>query len=864
MCRTILIALALLGSLLTAAQAQTVDPNIRGGAQYATYGTDFWVCFPRTVSGQSVQHNSLYVVSERDCDVTVSNPLFDYSQTVHIMHRSLCGPDTNYITIPLEYSRITDTLFYDMYNLSPRLDYRGRAFDQPQPRAFHVTSTDTISLFIQIFAAGVSDITNVLPTHLLRDEYVCQLYPKVEEGKHTPSYYAYTSDFDRPPNHYTSLTSDQFAETIQILAVEDSTVVDIVLTDWDLANRRPGDTITVTLRPGQLYNIQGGSLFEKYAPLFPPYWYYPDGVTAAPQVSSHLDPITPCHTFVADSMGLDTFVIDLSGTRIRSHDCKPIAVFQGGGRVFLPQFFTACSDMVFEQVVPTCFTGTEFFVPHFYNSDTVIVRFTGLHDNTRIQIFDAASFNVDFRTIYVDAYKANWFEMRQGEGPFYIRTSQPTIVMAYSSRDHNKNSDEAGCLITPVEWWHHGPIIYGTVTDVDANNNRQARDVGLYLYSRTADVPDLRIDDYHVENHFSSIPGTQYSYATFPAGSSFNSEGTHVIKSLGNHPFMAHASSTAYEVAALYNLPHFQPTGTFLTLNGIPHTSLNPDSIWCLYDPITFLATNRRPADSVFWDFGDGTTLAIGLHDTAYLTPKRHLYRDTGRYHVQVVYTYLDEGCFTISNDTLRATVWLHNRYDTSIFVRQCEGSYTFRDHEYNVSDTFTLVVPWTASGCDTLFHIDLVTCPHCHWVYDTVGLDDLPVTYNGRRFDTETTEFPIRLDIGDTCDSIIYYTLTVIPYWGEPPIDSIWISAPNVFTPDLGTNNRFQLRCNRHIRSAEVVVYDRRGDLVARFDGLTQSWDGTSHGAPCPQGTYVYHVRYIDSADLGAKTFAGTVTLLR
>ena len=94
--------------LLTASlHAQQNDPYDQRGVQFAAQGTDFWVCFPRTYNGFSENHSRLYVVSERDCDVTVSNPLLDYSQTVHIMRREMCGPDTNYMAGRMRDSRVT-------------------------------------------------------------------------------------------------------------------------------------------------------------------------------------------------------------------------------------------------------------------------------------------------------------------------------------------------------------------------------------------------------------------------------------------------------------------------------------------------------------------------------------------------------------------------------------------------------------------------------------------------------------------------------------------------------------------------------------------------------------------------------------
>ena len=143
----------------------------------------------------------------------------------------------------------------------------------------------------------------------------------------------------------------------------------------------------------------------------------------------------------------------------------------------------------------------------------------------------------------------------------------------------------------------------------------------------------------------------------------------------------------------------------------------------------------------------------------------------------------------------------------------------------------------------------------------------------NGITFNTEQHETPIRIHIGDTCDSIIYYTLIPIPYWGERPLDSTWVIAPNIFTPNREPNHRFAVRCSHHILQAEVAVFDRRGVKVAQFDGLTGYWDGTvksgngdtpSGGTPAPQGTYVYYIRYMDIHDAAYKTITGTVTLVK
>ena len=426
--------------LLTASlHAQQNDPYDQRGVQFAAQGTDFWVCFPRTYNGFSENHSRLYVVSERDCDVTVSNPLLDYSQTVHIMRREMCGPDTNYITVPFGITRIIDTislLWPRIYNYS----YAGQPGNSPQPRGFHVTSTDTVSLFIWVNSVGESGACNVLPTEMLRDEYVVQV--------------PFSMRRLNPSNHY------PYATSLNIVAVEDSTIVDIVLSDWDWVNRHPGDTVTVTLRAGEIYHIGAGEPREKYYPLISPYGPGYKGVPS--------DISMPLHSYDTSHVLLDTFVVDLSGTRIKARDCKRIAVFEGGEAVFLPaidDYYHQC-DMLLEQSLPTKYSGKEYLIPNVYNSDTDYIRITGLHDGTVITIRDDA-----VRSLTVDAYETEWFCMMDYEGPFYITTSEPAIVKEYLMHGMPRildimGGDPAFYAVRPVEWWHNGCREYLTSWEV--------------------------------------------------------------------------------------------------------------------------------------------------------------------------------------------------------------------------------------------------------------------------------------------------------------------------------------------------------------------------------------------------------------
>lgn len=108
----------------------------------------------------------------------------------------------------------------------------------------------------------------------------------------------------------------------------------------------------------------------------------------------------------------------------------------------------------------------------------------------------------------------------------------------------------------------------------------------------------------------------------------------------------------------------------------------------------------------------------------------------------------------------------------------------------------------------------------------------------------------------GATCSDTAYDTIYMMH-------DNIYV--PNVFVPDLETNNLFTIGM-KGIVEFEIHIYNRTGELVYHSTDMEQSWDGTDlNGKRCPQAAYVYHIRYCDStAPIRSHTLKGTVLLLR
>ena len=90
----------------------------------------------------------------------------------------------------------------------------------------------------------------------------------------------------------------------------------------------------------------------------------------------------------------------------------------------------------------------------------------------------------------------------------------------------------------------------------------------------------------------------------------------------------------------------------------------------------------------------------------------------------------------------------------------------------------------------------------------------------------------------------------------------TVW--APNVFTPYLESNNRFQV-ITSGISNAELHIYNREGLLVFSTTDLGVPWDGTHNGRPCMQGAYTWRLYYVaDDFPEKPQVKVGTVTLIR
>lgn len=89
-------------------------------------------------------------------------------------------------------------------------------------------------------------------------------------------------------------------------------------------------------------------------------------------------------------------------------------------------------------------------------------------------------------------------------------------------------------------------------------------------------------------------------------------------------------------------------------------------------------------------------------------------------------------------------------------------------------------------------------------------------------------------------------------------------IYVPNTFTPQGNNFNEVFKAVGGNVRTFEMNIYDRWGELIFTMNSMDESWDGTYKGFACQDGTYVWKIVYTDFNSNKEKKMSGHINLLR
>lgn len=753
----------------------------------STMGKDFWLSF---MLGRDEAAMSVTITGIRSCTGTITNPNTGWSQNFSV-------PAGGSVTIGINTANSYNTVSNMIAN-----------------KGLHVTTTDTVSVYACNFLRTSFDVTYILPTQALRNEYMVQTFETWRS--------AYPSE-------------------ILIVATEDNTIVDIVPTAPTMGRSGAG-AFSITLNAGQSYLMK------------------------------------------CDGVG------DYSGTRVKSRDCKPIAVFNGHLCAHIPVNYGASCDHLFEQSIPIEYWGRHFVVTKSGHHNGDYVKITSLKDNCSISI--GGSY-----VCTIDAGESYEFTLIGTNTSKYIETSELATVYSYltSKTNSDPDGDPSMTFIAPIEQQ------LKEVVFVNYNNAGQLTNYHyLNVVAHSSDASQIFLDGVSLSNSFHPVSGNSaYSYARVQT-----TPGTHRLKSMGQNGFVANVYGVGANESYGYSVGFStRPNANRLNVNS---TVLDKgDTLHCCVgDTLKAYISSLDSIDVYGWFRGDAF---VSLVDTLVFVAN-----SAGLNSYGVTFGTVSE-C-NPTDDSLWFFV-LTSLIDSSSFdTVLCDGEYTWNGIHYDSSGVYSQTFEAT-NGCDSIVELTL------RINHSTIGYVDSNVCdsvyFDGQWFNSDTI-FPLdTLTNRDGCDSIVklnvaihssffndvfvnlkygdtliwldhqqYADTNIHPLysfrtvWGcdstvrlninlvyppmPPPMDSSAIWVPNAFTPNESSNTVFRMFGN-DIIEAQVYIFNRWGNYVTVFDGLNGYWDGSKDGKPCANDAYVYLIEYrTKNMPRVLKKIIGTVTLLR
>ena len=181
------------------------------------------------------------------------------------------------------------------------------------------------------------------------------------------------------------------------------------------------------------------------------------------------------------------------------------------------------------------------------------------------------------------------------------------------------------------------------------------------------------------------------------------------------------------------------------------------------------------------------------------------------------------------------------------VFPKKTSNYIVIGTDKNNCKDTASmnviLFVPTEIRACPTIYAIqgDLI---------ELSTINNPPGTYIWSPSDYLTCEECFRPYANPDKDFV--YKITLIDTNGCESFDKVQIKydgliyVPNTFTPDAPINNVF-IPKGGNIRTYEMSIYDRWGNIVFTSNSFEQGWDGTFKGVKCQVGTYTWKILYSD-----------------
>nr|WP_294899002.1 PKD domain-containing protein [uncultured Pedobacter sp.] len=476
-------------------------------------GTDFWLGYGKHISvGQMV----VYITSDVATTATVSIANLNFSQTVTVPANGIVSVD-----IPTAAHLANDGF---------------------SPNGIHITSLKPIIVYAHIYANSVSGATLVLPVNALGKDYYSINYKQISNSNDAVSWFF-------------------------VIAVEDSTQVEITPSQNTAGGWAANTSHIVKLNKGEIYNVLG-----TYT------------------------------NVVKNSSGAD-----LTGSRVKSvssnGSCKKIAVFSGSSKIsinclsYTLNSNPGSADNLFQQAYPTDTWGKNFITVPQRDRDFVIYRICKSDPAAVVKlngnIIPASSFTSGF---YYD-FSSTGVEQISSDLP--IQVAQYAVTQGKGIGCNGVSGDVGDpemIYLNPLEQTLTKITMYSTP-------RYQILKHFINVVIKNEGVASFTVDGLSVSSQFLPVPNnTGYSYAQISV-----TEGTHNLSSDIGFNAIAYGfgGAESYGYAAGANLTAF---GIDPLVEGTTDKTVQTGCVGVPYD-----LTLKLPyqASQLQFDSGDGNGLKI-------------------------------------------------------------------------------------------------------------------------------------------------------------------------------------------------------------------------------------------------------------
>jgi len=661
-----------------------------------------------------------------------------------------------------------------------------------------ITSEKNVSVYIHQYYNNRSEASVVLPDDALGSDYYAIAYKAFQQGN-----IVYPSE-------------------LLIVAVKDDTEIEIILSDQTKGGRKKGESIKVTLSPGQTYQIQtsiGGS--------------------------------------------------DITGTRVLGN--KPFALFSGNS--WTPMVCDA-KDNLLEQMYPISTWGKEFISVLSAQVILDVFRIIASENNTTVLVQGT-------KTDTIKLNQGQFVEYQKGEST-YISSNKPIAVAQYNvggtcGGNPSRLGDPSMVLLNSIEQIRDTVTLYNS-------SFQQITENYLNVVALSTDISKVTLDGTPLGNIpgvIGTVAGnTKYSFARIKVNA-----GSHTLISNGCGMSVTaygygNAESYAYNGGASFKPINASP----LPEGGCLNDSILFDVGLSL--PRFSLFWHFGNADSTRMNIVRRSFNTLGPQPVLLAINDQCLKKlDTirGNINITIPGTLTVPGSiFICENETLFLMVddkksenyqWTgpNNFFSTDKNPSVLKANTTF-------SGNYSVV--GLLDGCPTLPGITKATVkanPKPNLGADALICPDEP-TFNlqlqagffSKYLWQDNSSLPyFQVQEEDT------YTVGVWDEWGCFGVDTIVLErqcptkvyAPTAFSPNKdGINDLFFLYGD-DILAFDLKIADRWGNIVFKTNNFQEGWNGQYLGIDLDPGIYVW-MATIEGYRRNGKTFietkSGTVALIR